>query len=113
MPRPPSAAKKSSTPLHELSGIATTLAQEEFARPTPIQAQGWPMALSGRNTVGIAQTGSGKTFTMDGAVGQPGLMPKAFEYVFARASMAQLHHLNTVRINVSYYEIYMEEALVT
>ena len=59
------------------------------------------------------QTGSGKTFTMDGAVGQPGLMPKAFEYVFARASMAQLHHLNTVRINVSYYEIYMEEALVT
>ncbi|XP_072030941.1 uncharacterized protein [Amphiura filiformis] len=29
--------------------------------PTAIQAQGWPVALSGENMVGIAQTGSGKT----------------------------------------------------
>ncbi|XP_050672099.1 ATP-dependent RNA helicase p62 isoform X2 [Leptidea sinapis] len=29
--------------------------------PTPIQAQGWPIAMSGKNLVGIAQTGSGKT----------------------------------------------------
>merc|ERR1719245_215450 len=32
-----------------------------FQAPTPIQAQGWALALSGLNTVGIAQTGSGKT----------------------------------------------------
>ncbi|XP_066991485.1 ATP-dependent RNA helicase p62 isoform X2 [Anabrus simplex] len=32
-----------------------------FSEPTAIQAQGWPIALSGRNMVGIAQTGSGKT----------------------------------------------------
>lgn len=32
-----------------------------FTKPTPIQAQGWPMALSGRDVVGIAETGSGKT----------------------------------------------------
>jgi len=32
-----------------------------FTEPTAIQAQGWPMALSGRDMVGIAQTGSGKT----------------------------------------------------
>ncbi len=32
-----------------------------FKEPTPIQAQGWPMALSGRDMIGIAQTGSGKT----------------------------------------------------
>ena len=32
-----------------------------FKAPTAIQAQGWPMALSGRDMVGIAQTGSGKT----------------------------------------------------
>ena len=32
--------------------------------PTPIQAQGWPVALSGNNMVGIAQTGSGKTLSV-------------------------------------------------
>lgn len=32
-----------------------------FAEPTPIQAQGWPMALKGRDLIGIAETGSGKT----------------------------------------------------
>lgn len=34
-----------------------------FANPTAIQSQGWPMALSGRNMVGIADTGSGKTLS--------------------------------------------------
>ena len=34
-----------------------------FAKPTPIQCQGWPMALSGRDVVGVAETGSGKTLT--------------------------------------------------
>ncbi len=34
-----------------------------FKGPTPIQSQGWPMALSGRDLVGIAQTGSGKTLS--------------------------------------------------
>lgn len=33
----------------------------DFSAPTPIQAQGLPIALSGKNLVGIAQTGSGKT----------------------------------------------------
>ncbi|KAG2182233.1 hypothetical protein INT43_007160, partial [Umbelopsis isabellina] len=32
-----------------------------FQAPTAIQAQGWPMALSGRDVVGVAETGSGKT----------------------------------------------------
>ncbi|RXG72390.1 putative ATP-dependent RNA helicase DDX17, partial [Armadillidium vulgare] len=32
-----------------------------YESPTPIQAQGWPISLSGRDFVGIAQTGSGKT----------------------------------------------------
>jgi len=34
-----------------------------FAKPTAIQSQGWPMSLSGRDVVGIAETGSGKTLT--------------------------------------------------
>ncbi|KPM08868.1 ATP-dependent RNA helicase DDX42-like protein [Sarcoptes scabiei] len=33
----------------------------EFSSPTPIQAQGIPAALSGRDVIGIAKTGSGKT----------------------------------------------------
>ncbi|KAM0675995.1 ATP-dependent RNA helicase dbp2 [Gurleya vavrai] len=39
------------------------LEKEGYTKPTPIQAQGWPMALSGRDMVGIAQTGSGKTLS--------------------------------------------------
>nr|XP_046187024.1 probable ATP-dependent RNA helicase DDX5 isoform X1 [Oncorhynchus gorbuscha] len=34
-----------------------------WSEPTPIQAQGWPLALSGKDMVGIAQTGSGKTLS--------------------------------------------------
>ncbi|KAG4942764.1 hypothetical protein AAZX31_17G082700 [Glycine max] len=37
------------------------IANLRFADPTPIQAQGWPMALKGRDLIGIAETGSGKT----------------------------------------------------
>nr|CAH7723966.1 unnamed protein product [Callosobruchus chinensis] len=35
--------------------------KQGYEAPTPIQAQGWPIALSGKDMVGIAQTGSGKT----------------------------------------------------
>ncbi len=33
-----------------------------FENPTPIQAEAYPVILSGRDIVGIAQTGTGKTF---------------------------------------------------
>ncbi|XP_013060807.2 ATP-dependent RNA helicase DDX42 [Biomphalaria glabrata] len=35
--------------------------KSEYTQPTPIQAQGIPVALSGRDMIGIAKTGSGKT----------------------------------------------------
>ncbi|CAD6994644.1 ATP-dependent RNA helicase p62 isoform X2 [Ceratitis capitata] len=35
--------------------------RQGYKAPTAIQAQGWPIAMSGSNFVGIAQTGSGKT----------------------------------------------------
>jgi len=41
--------------------ITRALAQENYATPTPIQAQTIPVALRGRDVVGIAQTGTGKT----------------------------------------------------
>jgi ATP-dependent RNA helicase DDX41 len=37
------------------------LAQQGIINPTPIQRQGLPVALSGRDMIGIAYTGSGKT----------------------------------------------------
>ena len=41
--------------------IARALREENYLTPTPIQAQTIPLALSGRDVVGIAQTGTGKT----------------------------------------------------
>lgn len=38
-----------------------SIRSQSWTQPTPIQAVGWPIALSGRDVVGIAQTGSGKT----------------------------------------------------
>lgn len=41
--------------------VMNQVKRQGFDFPTPIQAQGWPIAMSGQNMVGIAKTGSGKT----------------------------------------------------
>ena len=41
--------------------IQRALREENYVTPTPIQAQTIPIALTGRDIVGIAQTGTGKT----------------------------------------------------
>ena len=41
--------------------ILRALAEEKYETPTPIQAQTIPTALQGRDVIGIAQTGTGKT----------------------------------------------------
>jgi len=41
--------------------IRQGLAAAGFAAPSPIQAQGWPVAVSGKDLVAVAKTGSGKT----------------------------------------------------
>ncbi|XP_058812302.1 uncharacterized protein LOC131676916 [Topomyia yanbarensis] len=41
--------------------VMNEIEKQGYQKPTPIQAQGWPIALSGQNMVGVAKTGSGKT----------------------------------------------------
>lgn len=57
IPKPCLSFEECSWPERIMNGIY----KQGYAKPTAIQAQGWPIALSGRDLVGIAQTGSGKT----------------------------------------------------
>lgn len=57
IPRPNQIFDEGNFPDH----ILNTIKEQGWAEPTGIQAQGWPIALSGRDMVGIASTGSGKT----------------------------------------------------
>jgi len=41
--------------------LTKALLAQKYLAPTPIQAQGWPIALQGRDMVSVAKTGSGKT----------------------------------------------------
>jgi ATP-dependent RNA helicase DDX5/DBP2 len=43
------------------SNIIQDIAHHKYETPTPIQSQGIPIALSGRDILGCAETGSGKT----------------------------------------------------
>jgi len=52
------------------TSILQKFQQMGFQAPTPIQAQAWPMILSGHDVLGIAETGSGKTlgFALPGVI---------------------------------------------
>merc|ERR1711990_478926 len=60
--------------------VLSEVIKQGFKEPSPIQAQGWPMALLGRDMIGISRTGSGKTlaFLLPGMIhinAQPYLQP--------------------------------------
>ena len=46
---------------HLNGAITRALTEEKYVTPTPIQAQTIPTVMSGRDLIGIAQTGTGKT----------------------------------------------------
>ena len=48
--------------------ILNVLQKENYHTPTPIQSQTIPHALAGKDVLGIAQTGTGKTHTIHGIV---------------------------------------------
>ncbi|CAE7351491.1 unnamed protein product, partial [Symbiodinium sp. KB8] len=57
VPKPVRTFEEASFPDYVLDQIQ----RAGFKEPTPIQVQGWPIALSGKDMVGVAETGSGKT----------------------------------------------------
>ncbi|KAL0558412.1 hypothetical protein IC582_002977 [Cucumis melo] len=63
-------------------------------------------ALDGRNVCIIAygQTGTGKTYTMDGKMEQPGIVPRALEMLFHQTSVGAS---STVTFSMSMLEVYM------
>lgn len=56
---PPPMVTFDSTPYD--ASIRSALDEAGYNAPTPTQAQSWPIALSGRNVITVARTGSGKT----------------------------------------------------
>ncbi|GAW09778.1 DEAD-domain-containing protein [Lentinula edodes] len=59
VPRPVTSFSEAGFPEYLMASIRA----QGFKEPTPIQCQAWPMALSGRDVIAIAQTGSGKTIS--------------------------------------------------
>lgn len=57
IPKPVMTFEEASMPEYVLSEVL----KQGFDKPSPIQSQGWPMALLGRDMIGISATGSGKT----------------------------------------------------
>eukprot|EP00210_Caulerpa_lentillifera_P001305 g1256.t3 len=57
VPKPVTNFEEASFPVYVLNEVK----RAGFVEPTAIQAQGWPMALMGRDLIGLAETGSGKT----------------------------------------------------
>lgn len=81
-------------------GILEVLNKLKFTTPTPIQFKAIPIAIKGRDVIGIAQTGTGKTFAfgipmLQRLAGNPGskglvLVPTRELAIQVNAAIAQL-----------------------
>ena len=57
------------------SSLLKALADLDFVNPTPVQEKAFPVVMSGKDVVGIAQTGTGKTLAY--------LLPLLRKYTFS------------------------------
>lgn len=62
--------------------LLNALDELEYTTPTSIQAKGFPVMLSGRDVIGIAQTGTGKTFAY--------LLPVLCQWQFSKEIFPQI-----------------------
>ena len=89
-----------------------TVASMGFEEPSDIQRAAIPEVLAHKDILGIAQTGTGKTHTMEGFkynVGDPqrGIIPRSMEEIFKFIQM-QSNKNTTFMVRVSYLQIYNE-----
>ena len=69
------------------SKLLKTVAELGYESPSPIQSESIPPLLDGRDILGQAQTGSGKTFTMAGVeekLGKEGYIADETEGIIPR-----------------------------
>ena len=85
VPKPCTTFEEASFPEYVLAEVY----KANFKEPTPIQAQGWPMALLGRDLIGLAETGSGKTLAY--------LLP-AVVHINAQPYLGVLIHTSTLML---------------
>ncbi|KAL2942394.1 Kinesin-like protein KIN-14U [Bienertia sinuspersici] len=80
----------------------TSTQEDVFVEVEPILRS----ALDGHNVCIFAygQTGTGKTFTMEGMDDQPGIVPRALKELFHHAS---LHSASSITFSISMLEVYM------
>lgn len=74
--------------------IENGLKKQKFTKPSQIQEQALPLALAGRDVIGVAETGSGKTL----AFGFPILQCLAQQAAFAKESSSPLNESLTALI---------------
>ena len=87
------------------SSLLSTLSALGYETPTPVQESSIPLLMSGDDVLAQAQTGTGKTFTMEGDIASAdwrGIIPRSFEHVFNHITT----HTDLVRfvfVSLSFY----------